>query len=222
MLGLWLSACGGGLPDPGSEAYQQTVSAFYTGVAAMQVGEDQRADAQLAQVTTLAPDEPAAWINLALLALRRNDQEAAAEYLFQANALAPDAAPVLLLSGLFESNRGRPDDAIAYLRQALAADSAEVRAAYALAQELDRRGDSAEAMQVLRGILNILPQNAAVLIEQARLAAALGDATLLEDAAARLIQASGGWPPEALEQLAALREALVAEDLPRATTQVAF
>ena len=140
LLALSLGACGqrSGLPDPSSATYREAVSAFYTGVSAMQVGEDRRAEAKLTQVTELAPDEPAAWANLGLLALRRNAYDEAVEHLAQARALAPDNSHVQLLSGLLESNRGQADAAIAYLRQAVALDSTNLKAAYVLAQEIER------------------------------------------------------------------------------------
>ena len=78
---LWtvvVAGCGSDVPAPGSEEYRETISAFYSGVAAMEVGEDRRAEAKLTYVTELVPKEPAAWANLALMALRRGELETAA------------------------------------------------------------------------------------------------------------------------------------------------
>jgi len=50
---------GGKLPDKSSKEYADTVSAFYTGLAALQVGDDVTAENKLTQVTQLAPGEPA-------------------------------------------------------------------------------------------------------------------------------------------------------------------
>ncbi|HEV3167262.1 MAG TPA: hypothetical protein VGZ22_24850, partial [Isosphaeraceae bacterium] len=52
---------GGGvsLPRPGSEAYEQMVSAFYEGVAALDVDARERAKEKLEQATHLVPEEPA-------------------------------------------------------------------------------------------------------------------------------------------------------------------
>lgn len=191
----------------------------------MQVGEDQRADAKLLQVTELASGEPAAWANLGLLSLRRNAYDVAGERLAQARTLAPENSDILLLSAALESNQGHTEAAVAYLRQAVAADSANLRAAYALAQEVERLGESgsgAQALDLLDAILSIQPNNRAVLVEQARLAAAQGDAARLNQATTQLADLAADWPPEVTAQLDALQEALAASDLQRAVTQVAF
>ncbi len=226
LFAVSLGACrGGGLPDASSETYREAVSAFYTGLAAMQVAEDQRADAKLLQVTELAPGEPAAWANLGLLALRRNDYHTADQRLAQARALASDDSHILLLSGLLEINRGQADAALPYLRQAVALDSTNLKAAYALAQELDRQdaeSNDAEVRQLLDQILTVQPDNLAVLIEQARRIAAQGDLAALGPITARLSELAAFWPPEATEQLDALQQALASGDGQRAATQVAF
>ena len=41
------------------------VSAFYVGLAALQVGDDVHAESRLSQVTQLVPAEPAGWANWA-------------------------------------------------------------------------------------------------------------------------------------------------------------
>ena len=76
------------LPVKSSPEYSQAVSAFYVGLAALQVGDDVRADSKLAQLTQLVPDEPAGWANWGLLALRQRNFDAAAERLERARSLA--------------------------------------------------------------------------------------------------------------------------------------
>src|SRR6202034_4137348 len=51
------------LPDVGSKTYTDFVSAFYVGLAGLQVGDDVRADAKLQQATELVPAEPAGWVD---------------------------------------------------------------------------------------------------------------------------------------------------------------
>src|SRR5579875_3082330 len=65
-----VSGCHAGLPKPGSTDYASFVHSFYVGLAALQVGNDARADTMLEQATKLAPGEPAAWADWGLLALR--------------------------------------------------------------------------------------------------------------------------------------------------------
>ena len=87
-----ITACRPGtkLPEKSSKAYSDIVSAFYVGLAALQIGDDVRADSKLMQVTVLVPDEPAGWANWGLLALRQRNFDAAAERLERARSLAPD------------------------------------------------------------------------------------------------------------------------------------
>jgi len=64
-----------------SKEYNEVVRAFYVGVAALQVGDDVRADSKLSQVTQLVPTEPAGWANWGMLALRQRNFDPAAERL---------------------------------------------------------------------------------------------------------------------------------------------
>ena len=61
------------LPPKSSPQYNEVVKAFYVGLAALQVGDDVRADAKLAELTQLVPAEPAGWANWGLLALRQRN-----------------------------------------------------------------------------------------------------------------------------------------------------
>src|ERR1700761_8984464 len=64
-VAMAISGCNKGehLPDPNSKAYTDLVSNFYVGLAALQVGDDVRAESTLSQATQIAPGEPAAWAN---------------------------------------------------------------------------------------------------------------------------------------------------------------
>jgi len=55
------------LPTKPSKEYDEVVRAFYVGLAALQVGDDVRAEKELARATQLVPAEPAAWDNWRLL-----------------------------------------------------------------------------------------------------------------------------------------------------------
>src|SRR5208282_1290304 len=74
-----LSGCHSGpkLPEKGSKAYADVVSAFYIGLAALQVGDDVHAESKLSEVTQLVPGEPAAWANWGVLALRQRNYDLA-------------------------------------------------------------------------------------------------------------------------------------------------
>src|ERR1700722_8283069 len=72
-LGAGLSGCHSSqkLPERGSKAYAEVVSAFYVGLAALQVGDDVHAESKLSDVAQRVPAEPAGWANWGVLALRQ-------------------------------------------------------------------------------------------------------------------------------------------------------
>ena len=87
-LALVLSGChSSGLPKPATKAYLDEVTAFYVGLAALQVGDDVRADSTLERATQLAQGEPAGWANWGVLALRQGNFEVAAQRLGRAQKL---------------------------------------------------------------------------------------------------------------------------------------
>ena len=128
------------LPDPSSETYRDAVAAFHTSVAAMQAGAEVVAEEKLLRVVELVPQEPAAWANLGLLAIRRTAFDLAAERLQKARTLAPDNSQIQVLSGLFESMQGRLEEARAYLRRAVALEPHNLKALYTLAQLTEQQG----------------------------------------------------------------------------------
>src|SRR5712664_129647 len=95
LLGVILcaiAACRPGekLPAKASKEYDEVVRAFYVGLAALQGGDDVRADSKLAQVTQLVAGEPAGWANWGMLALRQRNFDPASERLERARTLAPE------------------------------------------------------------------------------------------------------------------------------------
>ena len=86
-----------GQPSSNSEAYEQTTRHFYRGLAGLQVGLIDSARQELAQATSLAPGEPAAWANLGLAHLRLGDVESAAPPIERAADLAPESSDIAFL-----------------------------------------------------------------------------------------------------------------------------
>src|SRR5262245_11099805 len=117
---LTAASCASGprLPAKSTKEYNEAVRTFYVGLAALQVGDDNRADAKLAQMAQLVPGEPAGWANWGVLALRQRNYDAAAERFEKARALVPNNDQINYLIGLLESGRGRQPEAIAALRKA--------------------------------------------------------------------------------------------------------
>jgi tetratricopeptide (TPR) repeat protein len=213
------------LPDKSSKEYNDTVRAFYVGLAALQVGDDVRAETELTKATQLAPDEPASWANLGLLNLRQRNLDKAAERLETARTLAPDNSKIHVLLAILESNRGRIAEAIGNLRKAIELDPKSLKAIYMLAEETERQNDDAsatEAQKLFAKMLEIQPDNLAVQLEVTRIAAKRNDAETLKIVAARIGERAGAWPPEVQQQLKALQDAVAGGDTRAAATRVAF
>jgi Flp pilus assembly protein TadD len=201
------------LPDRNSKTYSDYLSTFYVGLAALQVGDDVRAESSLGDASKLVPAEPAAWANWGILALRQGNFDAAAQRLNRARDLAPSNDRIYYLLGILESNRGNAAAAIADLRKAVKLNPANLRASYQLALEIERQGSNgseAEFQQIIEQILAQHPDNLAALLELSRIAAKRGDSPTLQPTVARIAAQSALWPAAAVQQLAALKSAATA------------
>ncbi len=229
LLGALLSttACrsDGKLPAKLSREYNEVVRAFYVGLAALQVGDDVRADARLAEVTRLVPPEPAGWANWGLLALRQRNFDAAAERLERARSLAPENDQIYYLLGLLESSRGRSAEAVTALRKAVEINPKNLLATYKLAEEIERQGlenSETEYQQLMQKMLAVQPDNLAILLELGRIAAKRGDAETLHRTVSKLAEHSTDWPPEVQQQLSAVQAAATGTDVRQAATRMTF
>ena len=213
------------LPERSSKQYADVVSAFYVGLAALQVGDDVHAENRLSQVTQLVPAEAAGWANWGILALRQRNYDLAAQRLEKARDLAPQNDQVYSLLGVLESQRGNSAQAIADLRKAVELNPHNLRAMYQLAEEIERQGgdnSAAEFQKSLQQILAAQPSNLAALLELSRIAAKRGDAAILTSAVAQISTQSAPWPPEVKKQLATVQTAVSGADLRSAATQTTF
>ena len=207
--------CGGPRnPQPGSEAYNSTVSAFYAGVSAMEVGEDLRANAKLELVTELAPMEPATWANLALMAMRRNELEVAQGHLSQALSMDSTDSGILLLAAAHARMLGDESTQVHYLQKAVASDPLNARALFDLVHLLP--SSSYEITVLMEQLENAVPGNVSVLLKRLEQSVTRGapDVELLNELA------SHQWGPDVNEQIQALREAVA--ETGDAATQLAF
>jgi tetratricopeptide (TPR) repeat protein len=212
------------LPDKNSKEYREAISAFYVGLAGLQVGDDVRAESDLARLVALVPEEPAGWANYGLLALRQRSLDVAAERFEKARSLASDNSQLYFLFGLLESARGRFPEAVTALRKAIQLDPRNLKATYTLAEQLERQGDDASALEVqqlFQEILNQRPDNLAAQLELTRVAAKRGDAETVRASVARLAGRAAAWPPEVQQQWSAL-QTTAANDTRAAATRVAF
>jgi tetratricopeptide (TPR) repeat protein len=215
----------GKLPDRSSKEYGDVVSAFYVGLAALQVGDDVHADSRLSELTRLVPGEPAGWANWGILALRQRNYDLAAQRLERARDLAPKNDQVYDLLGILESQRGNSTQAIADLRTAAELNPKNLRAIYQLAEEVERQGaanSDSGFQELIQKILTAQPDNLAALLELSRIAAKRGDAATLKSAVAQISARSSAWPPEVQHQLAVVQSASAGPDLHLAATQTTF
>ena len=188
---LGCSGCGKSpsLPAPSSTEYKKVVAAFYVGLAALQVGDDARADTNFAAVTRLASAEPAGWADWGVLALRQRNFDLAIDRLGRARDLAPQDGHIYNLLGVLESNRGHSASAIANFRKASELNPEDLRNTYALAQEFEREGgpnSDAEFQQAIEKILALEPDNVAAQLELGRIAAKRGESATLQSAIAHI------------------------------------
>ena len=225
---LALASCNrqSGLPEPGSPQYRELIHAFNVGLSALQCSEDVRAKSGLTRASQIAPGEPAVWADLGLLAVRQQEFDAAWQNMDKARSLAPDNSRIEFYLGDIESKRGKLPEAIQHFRKAVDLDGTNVKALYSLAEETERQGSGgssdSEALQYLRKILDRQPDNTAVLLEVARLAAKTGDATTLKSAVDRLGRQSSAWPDEVRQQMTALHDAAFGPNPRDAALRVAF
>ena len=195
------------LPAVGSAQYGDLCGAFYLGLAGLQSGEDVNARKGLTRATEIAPGEPAGWLNLGLLQFRQQDYEGAFTSVQKAEQLTPDNSRIEALLGVVESRRGHIPETLAHLKKAVALDANNLKAEYALAQETERQNSpdaDAEAQKLLERILQVQPNNLAVLVDLVRLSAKRNDAAQLRRAVTTLQGESASWPVPAKQQLQAL------------------
>ena len=213
------------LPEKGSKVYDDAVSSFYIGLAALQVGHDIYAEDKLSQLTRLVPDEPVGWANWGVLALRQRNYDQAAQRLQRARELASKNDQIYYLMGILESNRGNSSAAIADLREAVDLNPKNLRASYQLAQEVERQGgekSEAEFESLIQKILAAQPDNLAALLELGRIAAKRGETDTLKSVITKIGTRSTAWPPEVQQQVAALQTAANGGDLRAAATRTTF
>src|SRR5208282_5867133 len=123
------------------------------------------------------------------------------------------------------SSRGNSASAIADWRKAIDINPRNYRAAYQLAEEVERQGgdkSDADYQQLIEKILSAQPNNLAAQLELARIAAKSGDITTLKSVLAQIGARSASWPAEVKDQLTALQTAANGQDPRAAATRTIF
>ncbi|MBV9851722.1 MAG: VCBS repeat-containing protein [Armatimonadetes bacterium] len=198
---------------PTGEKYQAAVSAFYSGLVALDADDPHhQADTYLTLAAQIAPMEPAAWADLGLYYLRKNNLDEARKNLERAQRLAPKNSQIEGLLGLLERLQGHYAEAITHYRRAVQLDPHNLRARYALAQTLgNQAGPQGEAdpqiQQQYDALLAEAPDNLFVALETAKNATLAGDAASLHTAVARIAAHAGDFLPDAKAALKTLQSA---------------
>ena len=202
------------LPAINTPTYAGYASTFYVGLAALQVGDDVRAESSLDKATKLISGEPAGWADWGILAFRQRTFDEASQRLQRAHALAPKDDRIDYLLGLVEAGRGDSAAAIADFESAIAANPRNLRALYRLAGEVERQGaadSDAEVQKLMQQLVQAEPENLAALVDLCRISAKRGDSATLQSTIDRLAQLSKNWPAESQQQLAQLQAAASSE-----------
>ena len=193
------------VPQPGSAKYEEYVEAFSIGLAATEI--ERKADTAqefLTKATAIFADEPAAWANLGLLAIRDGRMEDAIADLRIAESLTPaerfpaEASTIQQLLGVAEQKRGKLAAAIDHLRRAVALKPKSIQALYRLAKAIEEQhepGSDAEFDKLLSRILEVDPQNLFILRNRLKAAVTRGDRAATLEVADRFKPLSAGWPP---------------------------
>lgn len=219
---ITLAACGTTGPNTEAPVPTETVRAFYVGLAALQVGDDMRAKADLTKATELAPNEPAAWVNLGILQMRQKDFDGSAQSLERARSLADKNGKIYETIALLEKQRGNFDASQRNLQKAIDLDANNVKAIYALAKEKERQADDSAARKSYDEVLAIRPDNLEVRLEALRLALKQNDLEEVKRNVAGLSPISAGWDPEIKTQYGALSSAVAGGDMRAALTQISY
>ncbi|QEL13524.1 CRTAC1 family protein [Limnoglobus roseus] len=197
------------LPGPGDPTYEQYVDAFELGGAALDVEVVDVAEQNLNRAIDLIPQEPAAWVNRALLDLRTGRRPEAERDLTQAEKLAPGNVAVVKLRAFYEENRGRFSEAAEGLRKVVGDEPGDVETAYFYAQLIKREqkpGSDAEYQKVIELILTVRPDNRHLLIERLLAAVRRSDGAAVTDSLARLRAQAPTWTNQGEQTRAAFAD----------------
>ncbi|MFO0876852.1 MAG: FG-GAP-like repeat-containing protein [Gemmataceae bacterium] len=196
------------LPQPGSQTYEAYVEAFEVGTAALDSGLVREAKDHLTRAIELVPQEPAAWANRGLLALRNNQLDEAGVDFEQAYNRMPGQADLEELLGLLAEDRGKVNEAIDRFTRALQASPEDVRRLYSLSRLNEKLGPSGdtERERLLNQILELRPTSLPVLVERLQLAVRRGNRTAMSEVIARLEKLASGWQDKTRQMLETLKK----------------
>ncbi len=212
-------------PDTSSEKYKQAVSDFYISLGAIQSDQALFAVEKMQAVADAYPAEPAAWANLGVYAVRQGNFELATTRMEKALEQADQNADIQFLAGILESRRGNIETSLEHLQSAAELDSTNPQILFALADELERQdpeGNTERIKERLNTLLEILPNNLAVLLEKVRTAAKWGDQAELKQVLQNLDEQSKNWPDQIRSQFQDQKTAILEKEGENISFELAF
>ena len=208
-----------------TEQYTRAVSDFYISLGASQTDETRFAFNKMNDVVQAFPQEAAAWANLGVLAMRQGNYDLAEDRFNRSLEIEPNHPDLLFLSSIMESMRGNTERSVNYLKRGVESEPSHLKLHYALAQELERVDDRANADEI-SGIYDTLidldPRNQAILLEATRFAAKSADFEKVDELLSRISEFKESWEQEAREQLELVYEVLEERNVTELTLEISF
>jgi Tfp pilus assembly protein PilF len=176
LLGLTLTACGGGQPPPSSRAMftddvtfedeREAPAARHPATEVVERGESALAAGQVAEAKALFEEaveadanDARAQLDLGLVLELENDYDAAEAHYRAAVALDPEFPEALNNLGLLLRDQQRYDEAVPLLRRAVLARPGYPAALLNLAMALEETEETAEAIDVYRRAVRAAPDD---------------------------------------------------------------
>ena len=210
---VWgLAGCGRDEPAP-ELSPAELVAVRTSGLAFLQQDRLDEARAEFERLVASAPDEPAGYHGLGLVALRAGDLETADRRLSEARERSPADGELDLALASLRWEAGEMEAAREILAGALGRDSTQARLWWALASlEDDAGADPASRVAALEAAGRERPGNLAILVERAAARLAAGDAPGALADLRTLLQVAPDLPPSSRERLEYAVEAARAGD----------
>lgn len=151
---------------------QEALPLDLIGLVYMAKQDEAKAVAAFKQALTIAPGDPSAAINLAMLALKNGNRDEARNLYAQVLKRTPDHLPSLMRLAQLEAMEGRDKPFVEWLERAIKAHPQALEPRVALATYYVRVGQAPEALKLMTEIQELYPNDPATLavIGEAQLA----------------------------------------------------
>ena len=194
-----------------SPDYQQFVDAFYSGVVALDVGDESHKDMLLRRASEIAPQEPAVWADLGLYYIRNSKLDEAQVCIGKASSLAPENAQIDMLRGLLAQRQGNYDQAVRAFGDAVSKSPNSLPDRYALLGAYEQAGtnNQSNVLDSAKALASQAPNNLFVRLKLAQLQAQQGDLPSVRSFLTYANALSGNWSAEPKSGLVDVSKTLV-------------